>query len=144
MSCNLQGRIAKHWSAKLRYLCSCSYTDSRPALSLLHSCLCTCMPINEISLRVHLKRDMLVCLRGDKVAVTEWLFQQFTSLNFCKVSCNVYWGSTWENGAWHFWPGFLYSCSVWGVMDTEAGSCPMPYFAGSFSCFCSCLGQLIP
>lgn len=32
-----------------------------------------------------------MCLRGDKVVVTEWLFQQFISLNFCKLSCVVCW-----------------------------------------------------
>lgn len=32
-----------------------------------------------------------MCLGGDKGAVTEWLFQQLTPLNFCKISCHVYW-----------------------------------------------------
>lgn len=59
------------------------------AFSLLHSWLCICMPMNKLSVRVHLERDVSMCLSGGKLAVVEWLFKQFTSLNLCEISRNA-------------------------------------------------------
>ena len=53
------------------------------------SWLCICMPMNKLSGRVRLERDTSMCLSGGRLAVTEWLLKQFTSLNFCKISCNA-------------------------------------------------------
>lgn len=140
--CDLQGRIAKHWSAKLKYLCS--YTEVLTclvftALLAVHMyahkwdfpkgpswkrlwCVwevTRSLLLNGYSsnlLLLTFARSHVVCI-GDPAEKTELGISDLAS--FC-------------------------SCSVWGVMDTEAGSCPMTYFAGSFLCFCSCLGQLIP
>lgn len=89
----LLGRSARgeRWSAKLKHLLLLSFTlrYQTVAFSLPHSRHCIRMLVNKLSVRVHLKRDVCVCLSAGELAVAEWLFEQFASLNLCKISCDV-------------------------------------------------------
>lgn len=44
------------------------------------------MSMDKLPVRVPLKTDVSMCLSGGKLAVIEWLFKKFTSLNLCKIS----------------------------------------------------------
>lgn len=84
------GRSAQgeHWSAKLKYLLLLFFT-LRYQTGVFFYWLCIRMPMNKLSVRVHLERDVSMCLSGGKLALTERLFKPFTSLNLRKFSCDA-------------------------------------------------------
>lgn len=75
---------------------------------------------------------------GQAFGEADRLLKQFALLNLGRIHVTLPWSLSWKNRALHFHVSFLCSSFMCCVLDTEAVSHAVPYFTGSFLCFCVC------